>query len=89
MPNSCFSQSLNQPQPELPNRPDQLTVTRRCAERTRPHPLNEWEFSNSGFNGQKRSKMNAIAIGTMAREIWPRVGLVNGAKTSRDSIIRR
>jgi hypothetical protein len=56
-------------------------VTRRGAERTRLHPLNEWEFSNSGFNGQKRSKMNAIAIGTMAREIWLRLGLVNGAPT--------
>jgi hypothetical protein len=64
-------------------------VTRRGAERTRLHPLNEWEFSNSGFNGQKRSKMNAIAIGTMAREIWPRVGLVNGAPTNRDTIVRR
>jgi hypothetical protein len=33
--------------------------------------------------------MNAIAIGTMAREIWPRVGLVNGATTGRDTIVRR
>jgi hypothetical protein len=64
-------------------------VTRRGAERTRLHPLNEWEFSNSGFNGQKRSKMNAIAIGTMAREIWLRVGLVNGAPTGRNTIVRR
>jgi hypothetical protein len=32
---------------------------------TRQHPPNGWEFSHSGFNGQKRSKMNAIVIDTM------------------------
>src|SRR5205823_9543171 len=40
----------------------QLTVTHRgkhpVPER---HPPNEWELSNPGFNGKKRSKISAIA----------------------------
>jgi hypothetical protein len=35
------------------------------------------------LNGQKRSKMNALAIGTTPAEIWLGVGLVNGATGGR------
>jgi len=87
MPKSSPRSSALQPRRDLPNHPakspDQLTVTRRGAIGTRQHPLNEWEFSKSGFNGQKRSKMNAIAIWRDHADIWPGVGLVNGGHKSR------
>jgi hypothetical protein len=35
-------------------------------------------IQQSGFNGQKRSKMNAIAIWRDHAQIWPGLGLVNG-----------
>jgi hypothetical protein len=35
-------------------------------------------IQQSGFNGQKRNKMNAIAIWHDGAEIWLGVGLVNG-----------
>ena len=64
----------------------QLTVTHRgkCPDPGR-HPPNEWELSNPRFNGQKRSKISAIAIDTVPAEIWLGQGLVNGAKLSRNS----
>jgi hypothetical protein len=63
MPNSSPRSSQLQTSfgPAAP--PFQLTVTRRgTMTGTRQHPLDEWEFGKSGFNDQKRSKMNAIAM---------------------------
>jgi hypothetical protein len=60
----------------------QLTVTRRGKNPRKPGAVlpNEWESRNPWFNGQKRSKISAVAIDTMAAEIWLRGKLVNGAK---------
>jgi hypothetical protein len=64
MPNSSPRSSQLQTSFGPAKPPFQLTVTRRGAiNRARQHPLSEWEFGNSGFNDQKRSKMNAIAKG--------------------------
>jgi hypothetical protein len=85
MPNSCFRgfvfAVLRCSRDVVHQVAYQLTVTRRGKiPETRDHPPNEWESSNPRLNGQKRSKISAIAIDTMRAEIWPGCILVNGVK---------
>jgi hypothetical protein len=56
-----------------------LLSTHRDASRCEPkdwgHPPIEWELSNPRFNGQKRSKINAIAIDTIGQRYGPATAL--------------
>ena len=61
----------------------QLTVTRRGAvPGLRGSSANGWELSIVGFNGQKRSKISAIATDTTAQRYGGGQGLVNGGHRS-------
>lgn len=42
-------------------------------------PRSGWDLSKPGFNGQKRSKISAIALEAMTAEIWLGGRVVNGA----------
>ena len=57
----------------------QLTVTRRGPAPNRGPSANEWELSNPRFNGQKRSKISAIAIDTIGQ----RYGWVGALSTAQ------
>ena len=79
MPSSCVRDSARVAAKRLS--PACLSTHRDACWRQSPdcggHPPYGWELGKSGFNGQKRSKINAIAMVRLGRDMAGQ-GLVNG-----------